>query len=152
VTAVSLFDDLVRPAQGSGLSEAEWTARRAALAEKLVASSLLDLERLDEYERLCRRASPSEDDATRTALDDSLHRLRSQWADEGDEVAARAKSLSASGVLVPGADRLADAIGRVRARLSLTPAQLASGTEQARRGDFTPAMELRDELRSRLRA
>jgi len=53
---------------------------------------------------------------------------------------------------VANAEALEDAYGRTRARLKLTPEMIARSMEQVRRGEFVPAGELRDELRTRLRA
>ena len=52
MTAVSLFDTLARQQAGPALSDAELMSRRTALAEKLVASALADLQRAREYEQL----------------------------------------------------------------------------------------------------
>src|SRR6266699_3377434 len=146
MTAVSLFDELTREAAGCPLTDAEWMSRRKAMAEKLVASALADLDRLGDYERLCRVAPDASDVQPTSALEESLHRLYAQWADEANQVADRARSLADRGSGIAGADRLRDAIGHTRARLGVTPEQLANGIRQALEGQFIPSRELRDEL------
>src|SRR5690348_3785350 len=47
-------------------------------------------------------------------------------------------------------DELQDALGRTRARLTVTPEQIAGAKEQVRQGRIVPAKELRDELHARL--
>src|SRR5437868_5381557 len=140
MTAVSLFDTL-----GHEQSDAKL---RTALAEKLAASALADFQRLREYEQLC-VLTPDNHLPPSPSLLDSMRQLYAQWVDEADQVAARVRSLPNRGVGVPAADQLDDAIGRIRARLSVLPAQFASALQQAREGRFVPTKELRDELRAR---
>ena len=143
MTAVSLFDTLAGPLGDP--------ARRSALAAKLVDSALADLDRVREYERVSAPIAggvPEE-----LSVQTSIHALYAEWADEAEQVAARARSLHAApGTLADAVGRLEDAIGRVRARLSVGPPQLIEARKQADEGQFIPARELRDELRTRLRA
>jgi hypothetical protein len=151
MTAVALFDALSEEPRGPKLADAEILSRRAAMAEKLVASALNDLKRIGEYERLCASTATTEPPSLTPALGNSLHDLYTQWVSEADAIALRARTLQGQGVRIVAADKLDDAIGQTRARVSVTPEQIALATAQARQGQFVPSRELRDELRARLR-
>ncbi len=152
MTAVSLFDALSDESRGPKLTDAEILSRRAAMAEKLVTSALDDLKRIGEYERLCASAVTTNPPPLTPALGDSLHDLYCQWITEADAVAVRARVLRDQGVRIAAADQLDDALGRTRARVVVSPEQIASATAQAREGQFISSRELRDELRARLRS
>lgn len=139
MTAVLLFDNL---SDGG-------SSRKAALAEKLVASSLSDLDRISDYER----TSIGTGRDVPAALQQSINTLYSQWLDESAQVLTRVASLEAVPAnLTLAAKRLEDSVGRVRARLSVSAVQQVSAINQAREGQFIPAEGLRNELRSRFRA
>ena len=149
MTAVSLFDLLARsdPAAPGGRT------RLARFADRLVESVLSDLDRLrdDEHAVMAVRAG-NEDDGLDLDLVRSLWDLYARWADEADQVLARARALRADGHDVRDVERLEDAYGSIRARLSVTPYQVMQGRQQVRQGQAVPATELRDELRARVRA
>lgn len=149
MTAVSLFDTLFREEQNSHVGSGEPDTHLAELAAKLVASSLADLGRILEYEELSRRADPL-DAALELEILRSVWQLFEQWAAEADQVFARVSSLKSAGALVPGTDQLGDAIGRTRARLSVTPEQTARAKAQIRQGQCVPLSELRNELAEKL--
>jgi len=149
MTAVSLFDVLARRDCGAGADAKAPMANLGALAEKLVANSLTDFARVTEYEEQFAWSvvrEPQEDlEVMRT-----VSRLYADWADEAAQVLDRVASLG--GRRLAGADELHDALGRTRARLTVTPEQIAKAKEQVRQGRIVPAKELRDELHARLRA
>ena len=136
MTAISLFDLLARDGARDPL---------ARFAESLVAGSLADYERLRTYEQQFATARLSEP-AQELERDRAVWQRYSEWTDEAEQVLSRARARVAAGTAIEGLDRLDDAIGRTRARLSVTPEQLAKGREQVRQGQFVPARELRDEL------
>ena len=149
MTAVSLFDLLAR----SDASGQESSTRLARFANRLVESVLLDLDRLRNDERALMAArAGDENDGLDLDVVRSLWELYAQWAQEAEEVLTRARSLRAARPAVRDVARLEDAYGSVRARLSVTPEQVMQGRQQVRQGDGVPAKELRDELRSRVRA
>lgn len=149
MSAVGLFDVLSREQLLSQPAGAAPDGRLTEFAASLVASALADLQRIREYEKLARDI-----DTTNPALELEIlrliWRLYEEWATEADNVFARASALKRSGIPVPATDQLDDAIGRTRARLSITPEQIARSREQARTGQCVPAKELRDELHARI--
>lgn len=148
MTAVSLYDVLVRDGADTPSVPGDPLTQ---FAGSLVAAALADFERLREYEQKFATARLSEP-AQELERDRAVWRLYAEWADDAEQVLSRARARAAAGAPILGLDRLDDAIGRVRARLSVTPEQLASAREQVRQGQFVPAKELRDELHARLRA
>ena len=152
MTAVHLFDALATSEGSNPPRDNDGTTDGLTrLAEKLVVASLDDIRRIREYEQqfvLGVKRQPVADLAARRSVWDML----AAWADDAEQVLVRAKSVARSGAPVPGTDQLDDAIGRVRARLTVTPEQIVIAKEQVRQGQFVPAKELRDELHARLRA
>lgn len=150
MTALPLFDALVRqstPSEHAGPAE----GRLTEFAEKLVADSLAEFARISEYER--QFVWPVElDPAADLAVMRATWRLYLEWADEAEQVLDRVSVADSSGGAVVGVTELNLALGRTRARLTVTPEQIARSKEQARQGQFVPAKELRDELNARLRA
>jgi hypothetical protein len=148
MTAVGLFDILASD-QIIAADAARSSDQLRQLAEKLIAASLADLERVREYES--NLAMPQvHDPAVDLKLSRSIWQLYKDWAADAEQVLGRARSLM--GVHVEGAERLDDAIGRILARVSVAPEQIAKAKQQVREGQFIPAKELRDELNARLRA
>lgn len=147
MVAVSLFDILVRSEMAAGNDSA--SAER--LGQKLIEAALSDWERLKQYEL---EFAPVEWDDAGNALEitRSIHGLFERWAAEAEQVLTRTRKLTATGRNIPGAEMLEDAYGKVSARLKLTPEMIAQAVHQIRQGRSVPAKELRDELRSRLRA
>jgi hypothetical protein len=150
MTAVGLLDLLARQRDASTGQCLHDTDSLAHLAGELVSSSLMDFERLTRYEREfvseCRGSADHELDLRR-----SIWELFQDWLADAAEIYDRVPLLSKS---VPGSQlgQLSDAIGFVRARLSVKPEQTATAVTQAREGQFIPAKELRDELHARLRS
>jgi hypothetical protein len=147
MTAVSLFDTLAgggaRTPTGTGRADPDDPLTR--FAGSLVAAALADFQRLREFEQQFATARLSEP-AQELERDRVVWRLYAEWADEAEQVLDRARTRVAAGAAVEALDRLDDLIGRTRARLSVTPEQIARGREQARQGQFVPAKGLRDEL------
>ena len=142
MTAVSLFDVVAREdrAAQAGSGAASELTKFAAL---LIDDSLADLQRIRNHEEQLATSSP--EPVCRPDVVRALWQLYRQWADDAEQVLARAKSVDKS---LQDIDRLDDAVGRVRARLSISPDQTIRAMEQAIRGEGIPAKELRDELRA----
>jgi hypothetical protein len=149
MTAVPLFDALAHPpvATPAG-TDPKLLAR---FAEQLVSAALADLDRLRTYEREFVSA-PRNDPVQELEVRRSVWRLYSDWADVAEDVLARAKPLVSVRVSGSAVDDLDLAIGKVRARLTVSPEQTTQAILNAKQGRTRPAKELRDELRSRLRS
>jgi hypothetical protein len=144
MTAVSLFDLMAREGEGSASSpNAE---RLARFAGELVQSLLVELDRIRDYEQLA--AVP---DRVAPEIEQAVWRLYDQWAADADQTLARVRIIDGRGGRVADADRLLDALGRVRARLAVTPERLAAARAQVQSGQVRPASDLRHELQDRLR-
>ena len=150
MTAIGLFDALAGPDDPGHAPRCTGPgADLSALAASLVAESLDDVRRVREYERqyiFQVEREPAVDLEARR----SVWRMFAAWADEAEQVLARARSVVRTGAPVAGVADLEDAVGRVRARLTVRPEQIARAREQERQGQFVPAKELRDELHARL--
>ncbi len=146
MTAVSLFD--VLSTVGRETCAGEVTAQ---LAAQLVEASLVDWQRIQQYES---DFSPTKTDDLNLVLeiDRSIYAMYSQWLAEAEAVYARGNQLIACGHMVPKIDELNDALGNAHARLLATPEKLVHAIEQVKRGEAIPSKELRDELNARLRA
>ena len=149
MTATSLFDLLAR----SAASGNQRSAQLARFADRLVASVLTDLDRLraDEQAILSARAG-EEDDGLDLEVVRSLWDLYAHWSQDAEQVIARVRPLVSDADTTRQLDRLEDAYGSVKARLSVRPEAVVQGREQVRQGAGISARELRDELRTRLRA
>jgi hypothetical protein len=143
MTALPLYDLLARRDRPGT------TGDLAQFAGRLVQSALADLQLLGEYER--HYASTDVEPEFERQLIESIYEQYAQWAQDAQQILARVADLPA-GTPVPGGDQLADAHGKVRARLCVTPRQMAEADRQVREANTVPASELRNELRSRLRA
>ena len=151
MTAVSLYDLIAREA-GAGVTAYPQARDRAGwLAERLVESTIADWHRLVQYEDDLTPAN-RDDEGVALEIARSIHGLFQEWAAEAEQVLARTRQRASAGHRVANAEALEDAYGRTRARLKLTPEMIARSMEHVRRGEFVPAEELRDELRTRLRA
>lgn len=150
MTAVTLYDAMAE-ARHRRAGANPRNDGLAPLVEKLVAESLADIARLDEYQTLCGQHDWQEA-AVHDALTRSLYDLFKNWAAEASQVLERADRIRAVGVPVARLRELNEAYGRVVARLTLTPDMIARAMDQVRRGEAIPAKELRDDLRARLRA
>ena len=87
---------------------------------------------------------PKVDDPASVEKANHLHDAWRQWADDADALLKRTGSQ-------PNADvpELADAVGRARAMLEITPRQHLDALEQVRSGQVVSAEEVRRELRHR---
>jgi hypothetical protein len=151
MTAVSLFDALAGPGTEITSPDQERIAQLARLAEKLVASALVDWQRVVEYEQQFGSSSFATP-ALEDQVNRSIYEIYQKWAADAEAVLERTQHLKACGHRVSNARELEDAFGRVSARLKLTPEMIAHATEQVRQGHIIPLEELRNELRARLRA
>src|SRR5437868_9549194 len=131
MAAVSLFDLLAR-SDGSGHAALN---RLASFADRLVEAVLADLDRLrrDEQVVLAARAT-EEHDGLDLDLVRSLWELYSEWVRDAEQVLDRVRPVSANGHAVHDLERLEDAYGSVRARLTVTPEHVIRGREQVRQG------------------
>ena len=150
MSTITLFDTLAHVDLGPSVSELETLPLKALLARDLIVSSLTDLRRIHEYEAMLLRASVGVPLAP--TLRETVWRLLSGWAEEAAQVAVRTHSLDFRDSEFPELLQLDNAIGSTRARLNVTPAQIANALDQVKQGLTIPAKELRDELRTRVRA
>lgn len=146
MTALPLYDLLARRTRGNAAPAGDL----AHFAGQLVQSTLADLEQVADYERQYggARGEPEFD----RQLAQSIAELYEQWARQAEQLLGRIAELTSTGACVPDAQRLADACGKIRARLSVSPLQIADANRQVREGKTIPASELRNERRARLRA
>lgn len=82
----------------------------------------------------------------------SLYDVYQAWAADAEQVLARTRALVKAGCCVQNADDLEHAVGRVQARLNMTPEKFDRAREQIRQGLGIPLEEVRSELRARIRA
>jgi hypothetical protein len=158
MSALPLFDALVKAAPSPESSAAQGSApspdviRLADFARQLIASSLDDLERVHRYDGQTDSFSV-DDPQRRLELLNAVWQLFHEWANDAERLLDRVKpylsSTSADRELVA---RLSDAVGRTRARLSVSPEATARALSDAKAGRTVPLEALRDELRARLRA
>lgn len=139
MTAVRLFDALATPeALGLHRQDDGKAAGLAQLAEKLVEASLDEVRRIRQYEQQFVFGAQRPPDADLAARR-SVWEMLATWADDAQQVLARAKSVARTNTApVPGTDQLDDAIGQVRARLTVTPERVLAAKEQVRQGQFVP--------------
>lgn len=146
MTALPLLDVVSRDGQ-----PAEVHARAASLASRLVEDMVAEFGRIRRIE--AEFGSPDWNDASiATEVERSIYSLYHQWAAEAEQVLVRVRRLTAAGLVIDRVPELEDTYASGHARLKLTPEKTARGLEQARGGEFTPAEELRNELRARIRA
>jgi hypothetical protein len=145
MTVVSLFDVLQQQDEAPMSSD----PRLAELAGRMVHALRDDYGRLRQYEQDFGDV-PDDDDAAELELLRCIWRLFDEWAQEAEQVLARAGRLEAVGLAVAQVAELRDDYGLARARLSNTPEQIIRSKQQARGGDVISAKELRDELRARV--
>ena len=145
MTGITLYDAL---AQAGGAA----TERLTLLAERLVAGTLADLQRVRELEEHC-LAQDWRDAELHGRLTRLIYELYQDWVTEADQVLDLVHpSSGAGGTSIARADELEEACWRIRARLQLTPEQIERAIDQARRGQTIPAEELCKELRALVRA
>lgn len=145
MTAVSLLDAVTREDQPPAVH-----ARAAGLADQMVENLLAERRRIL---RLEAEFAPVDWDDGQTAMEieRSIYSLHEEWAAEAEQVLLRVRRLAAQGLHVKDAGAMEDAYASGLARLKFTAEKTARGIQQARRDEFTPAQELRNELRARLR-
>lgn len=146
MTVVSLFDAV---AESSGGLDAHTEGVLARFVGRLVTDVLADLDQLAEYERDF--VTQSREASQELEVRRRVWQVYAEWAQRAQSVLDRARSYAGKD-LAAEIDQLDRAIGRVQARLMVTPEQTARAIEDARQGRVIPAKELRDELRARLRA
>ncbi|HSU69403.1 MAG TPA: hypothetical protein VLJ39_21130 [Tepidisphaeraceae bacterium] len=146
MTTASLLDAVTRDDSSPAMR-----ARLAGLAGRVVEGLLARRELILRIEQ---EFLPSEwaDPAAGMELERSIYSLHRQWASEAEEVLQRVRRLVALGASVKDFEAIENAYASTIARLKLTPERTARGLTQAAQGEFTPAQDLRDELRARIRA
>ncbi len=137
--AVALFDLLARTRAVGTAGGPEVGVRLARFAGRLVEALLADLQRLRAYEQdlLAARATSNADGLDRDVLR-TLWGCYDQWAKDAEEVLARVRVVCDAGQVVPEAARLEDAHGVVRARLNVTPEQVAHSGDEGHRAKPIP--------------
>ncbi|HZN69815.1 MAG TPA: hypothetical protein VFB66_31365 [Tepidisphaeraceae bacterium] len=140
--AVALFDLLARTRAAGSESGPEVGARLGRFAGRLVEAVLADLQCLRAYEQdlLAARATSNDDGLDRDVLR-SLWAYYAQWAADAEQVLARVRVAREAGQVVRDADRLEEAHGIIRARVSITPEQIMRTPDEpmghpARVGEF----------------
>ena len=146
MTAVSLLDAVTREGQPQAVH-----ARAAALAGQLIEGLLA------ERRSICRIESeftPADwgDGRIAMEIERSIYSLHQEWAAAAEQVLVRVRRLVAAGLTVNGTREMEDAYAFTLSRLKFTPEKTARGIDQAIRGEFTPAEDLRNELRARIRS
>ena len=149
MTAISLLDLLSTERDALRDDPDRGQDRAAALAGQVVEASLLDWERVRQYEEEFASSAWNDDSLD---VERSVHALYSEWVAEAEQVLARVRRLVENGASVPNAQSLERAIGRTRAQIKCAPEKIARAMEQVRDGKVVPIKELRDELRARLRS
>jgi predicted transcriptional regulator len=146
MTAVSLLDAVTRDDQPLAVH-----ARAVELAGQLVDVSLSERRRISQLEADFAPVDGGDDQAA-MEIERSIYSLYQEWAAEAEQVLVRIRRLLASGFDVKDAEAMENAYASTLSRLKFTPERTARGIEQARRGQFVPAEDLRNELRSRIRS
>ena len=145
MTAIPLLDALATANQSTKAMN-----RLATLASRMVEDLLEERGRIRRIE-----ADFGTDDWSDLGgaieIEGSIHSMYRQWASEAEQVLLRVRRLSEAGVVVDRTDVLEDAYASTLSRLQLTPEKTSRGIQQANTGAFTPAEELRTELRARIR-
>jgi hypothetical protein len=145
MSVTTLFDTLERQQGGASLN-----SPLVQLANHLVEAAQADYQRMREYEQ---SFGPSlereEEDQDALELLRSIWRMFEGWVEEAERVHQRVSRLPAASQAVPALNDLLDNIGRVRARLALSPEDIILGKQQSRRGEVVPVEALRDDLRAR---
>ena len=121
--------------------------------ERQIESSLQEWQRIRDHEaETCPGLDAWRDRDSALKLESANYALHQQWALEAQELLARVQDAVRLGLRLHDSERLFDALGRTQARLMFTPEKAARAMEQAVKGPFTTAKELRNELHARLRA
>jgi hypothetical protein len=123
-------------------------ARRTRFSLKLIARSLQDLEGLYEFEDELRPIDGEQAAADVNALR-SIWSLFQEWLEGAERLAARIGPDPSLGTQL-GALRVA--MARARARLSITPEQIATSMANVAAGRVIQGEDVRDELRARMGA
>lgn len=146
MTTASLLDAVTRDDASPAMR-----TRLAGLAGRVVEGLLA---RREQILRIEQEFLPSEwaDPAAGIELERSIYSLHRQWIAEAEEVLQRVRHLVALGAGVKDVGAIEDAYASTVARLKLTPERTARGLTQAAQGESTPAEDLRNELRARIRA
>ncbi len=109
MTAISLLNILWNQDGSRVNDESRKMDRAASLAAQMVQASLLDWERICEYETKFASDEWNED---AFKIECSIHDLFSEWISEAGQVLASVRRLIAGGVVVPRVELLDRAIGR----------------------------------------
>src|SRR5262249_13693631 len=150
MTTLTILETLAEADLGPAVSGRATMTLRVSLARDLVAAALADLRRIHDYERMLLTALAGE--PLTLAMRESVWQLLAGWGKEAAGISERVRAVVAQGAAIPELSELDDAIGATGARLTITPAQIEAGVEQAKQGLSIPTSELRDELHARLRA
>lgn len=125
--------------------------RAGTLATQLIDSLLADRKRTLQIEAEL-TTSDWGDGKAAMEIEQAIYSLHKEWAAQAEQLLQRVRRLIAGGLAVTNAEAMEAAYASTLARLKFTPDKTARGMEQAGRGEFTPAEEMRNELRARLRA
>lgn len=134
------------PDSGGGNLPPDGAPQRRTLAERLIQWSI------DEYKRLRNLDDlpPHPRDPARRQMFVLMHKAYDEWATDAEAILERVAPMRGDGPIA-GWTELEDAVGRTRARLSVTLDDLDKAEEQIRNGQVISLEEVKHELR-RLRA
>lgn len=116
-------------------------------AEHWVAAALAEARALRQYDD---QMFPRDAGPAGLAAANDLHAAWARWADAADTLYDRLRPLLKTRRHLDGVEDLGHAIGRVRARLQVTPASCVEAREEIRRGEVVSHEEVRRELRDRV--
>ena len=149
MSTIELLDALAKSDLGPHVPDKVRLTRRLTLLHEMINSTLGDLRRIEEFEQMLLDASAGL--PLTMEMRDSVWRLFTAWVEEAVQIRVRAQTLVDQGAFVSTLSQLENALGRTRAKLSLTPSQISAAIEQVNQGKFTPIKEMRNELGARLR-
>lgn len=122
--------------------------RSARLAAQLVQASIAELDGIEALDDSVAPENPGEFDRPTASL---LRGMYERWADEAEHLLERIDLLKQqNAIAVPQTDRLRDAHGKTRARLSISLDDMERGIREAAQGDTVPLEEVRRDLRLRV--
>jgi predicted transcriptional regulator len=122
--------------------------RSADAAAKVVRFTLAGLREIETLDNDLAPEAPIELDRSTASL---LRGMYEQWADESDRLLERVDRMEREqGAKIRGSEELRDAIGRTRARLSISLDDMAEGLRDAVEGRTVPMEEVKRELRLRV--
>lgn len=119
------------------------SARDRRVAQQLVQSALSDLQQIELLGNSLGTENPITLDKSAATL---LRDMYEAWTSHAELLLDRVRRLELDVNSIPGSDELSDAIGRTRARLSVSIADLEQSLDELREGKTMSSQEARREL------